>query len=687
MKQSTYIPRSELQRLFPIVMCVDEAMNIVYSSDKLRSYLPEVVDNPELNAVFRVLRPGKLATYADAMESLDSLVLLAAHNGQFAFRGQLLRTHYADEPVLCLCGAPWLFWMSRNCPEVHLGLNDFSPADVQLDQLFFMSTEKLMVADLENLNTELTEAKYRLEEAHDAQHRFFAQMSHEMRTPLNGVVSALALLETKSLDSKQEQLVTLAQGASRNLMEVINSVLDLSRMELAEEDENIDFNLPQLIQSSLNIVETKALEKSLDLRMELSPDVPAHCSGSPTRIRQVLLNLVMNAIKFTEKGSITVRVQKITDEGPRCTLRFSVEDTGAGIATELQQRIFEPYYSVHPEGEGHPDAGTGLGLDIVRRNVQHMGGELGVVSEPGVGSTFWFDCPSSVVSAGSSSDVENCDEDHAVLGGSGEMQLSGNILLVDDNQTNLLLGGMILESLGLEVSTAEDGSEAVTAVLQRDFDLVLMDIHMPEVDGMEATRQIREHKNIQELPIVALTALSYQKEKDACLEVGMNGYLTKPIVREELASELSRWLGVEQSSESAHSATGGGSEGVDSEHLKLLDHAVLQELEKQISRDNLVTVLGKVLAEAAQRWDELVSADEADDRAAVQRHVHSLSSIFRSVGLAPAADALGDIEVQLRAGDEVAAGWLDDIAALEAASLDALEEILRQYAPIDAPAG
>jgi two-component system, sensor histidine kinase len=671
MSQWADIPWNQLQRLFSVVICFDETMRITYASDTVHRYLPEVKDSPVLGEIFDVLRPGKLQTFSDANAALESLCLMTATNRRFAIRGQLLPSIRDNQQVMCLCGAPWLFWISSNCPDVRLSLSDFAPQDVQLDQLFFMNTEKQMVADLENLNTELTEAKDKLQEAHDAQHRFFAQMSHEMRTPLNGVVSALSLIEANPLDARQRQLVALAQSSSRNLMDVINYVLDLSKLELAGEDGEGVFDLPELIRSCIDILGAKAREKSLDLKLELGPDIPQHCRGHAGRLRQTLLNLIMNAIKFTDHGSVTVRAQKVAGDAQDCTLKFSVRDTGIGIADDIKQHIFEPFWSLQPGGEDHPDAGTGLGLDIVRRNVEHVGGQTGVMSEPGVGSTFWFDWPATPDSAVTAASP--------VTGPSAELDshddLSGKILLVDDNQTNLLLGTMIIESMGVEVSTAENGASAVAAVLQEDFDLVLMDIHMPDFDGIEATRQIRKHKEIQDLPIVALTALAYDKEKENCMANGMNGYLTKPIVKQVLAAELGRWLG---SNAQATLANAGELVAEGKQEVPVLvdlvDQAVLEELKRQIGPDNLRTVLSKVLAEAAQRWEELVSADNSGDKAAIQRHVHSLSSIFRSVGLLPAGEAFAAIEVQLRAGAEIDVEWIEGLEQIKTNSLQALNQ-------------
>jgi two-component system, sensor histidine kinase len=671
MSQWADIPWNQLQRLFSVVICFDETMRITYASDTVHRYLPEVKDSPVLGEIFDVLRPGKLQTFSDANAALESLCLMTATNRRFAIRGQLLPSIRDNQQVMCLCGAPWLFWISSNCPDVRLSLSDFAPQDVQLDQLFFMNTEKQMVADLENLNTELTEAKDKLQEAHDAQHRFFAQMSHEMRTPLNGVVSALSLIEANPLDARQRQLVALAQSSSRNLMDVINYVLDLSKLELAGEDGEGVFDLPELIRSCIDILGAKAREKSLDLKLELGPDIPQHCRGHAGRLRQTLLNLIMNAIKFTDHGSVTVRAQKVAGDAQNCTLKFSVRDTGIGIADDIKQHIFEPFWSLQPGGEDHPDAGTGLGLDIVRRNVEHVGGQTGVMSEPGVGSTFWFDWPATPDSAVTAASP--------VTGPSAELDsnddLSGKILLVDDNQTNLLLGTMIIESMGVEVSTAENGASAVAAALQEDFDLVLMDIHMPDFDGIEATRQIRKHKEIQDLPIVALTALAYDKEKENCMANGMNGYLTKPIVKQVLAAELGRWLG---SNAQATLANAGELVAEGKQEVPVLvdlvDQAVLEELKRQIGPDNLRTVLSKVLAEAAQRWEELVSADNSGDKAAIQRHVHSLSSIFRSVGLLPAGEAFAAIEVQLRAGAEIDVEWIEGLEQIKTNSLQALNQ-------------
>jgi len=651
MNQRVDISWESLEALFSVVMCIDESMSITYASDTLAKFVPQSRNNPRMADVFRVLRPASITTFAEAHASGNSLCLLVAKDGQFAIRGQMVPIFYKDESTLCFCGAPWLFWLNSHSPDVHLSLNDFSNQDVQLDQLFFMSTEKQMVANLEALASDLQATKTELEKAQVAQTEFFSQMSHELRTPLNGVVSAVSLLEQLPLDARESELVAFAKSSSENLMQVINYVLDVSKLGQIDGGDREEFNCPGLLRSAISVVKAKAAEKALLLQLDISGDLPQSVSGYAACLRQVLLNLLINAIKFTTEGSVTLHVRLLARTGDECRFRFEVIDTGSGISRQHHQRIFEPFFSLAPAVSAGNESSTGLGLDIVRRNVEKMGGELGLVSSPGEGSTFWFEVPLTAIQ-----DEKTVMRSHERdLPNEDEKNLSGLVLLVDDNATNLLLGSLILESLGLDVIKACNGNEAVAAAREARPDLVLMDISMPDISGLEATRQIREFAGYNSLPIIALTAHVDSREKLACQDVGMNGYLTKPILREALAAELARWLHRDESPVPA-----------------LVDEAVLQDLIRQIGQDNLRTVIDKVQAEAVQRWGELHEASGNGDMAATRRHVHSLGSIFRSVGLTPAGDAFAAVESKLRAGEELAAGWLPALAPLKDDSLLAL---------------
>jgi CheY-like chemotaxis protein len=298
-----------------------------------------------------------------------------------------------------------------------------------------------------------------------------------------------------------------------------------------------------------------------------------------------------------------------------------------------------------------------------------MGGEICVSSRSEGGTTFWFELSMKPCTA--SEEARFLDEKRSDP--AQEIQLAGRILLVDDNETNLLLGSMILESLGLEVTPVDGGAKAVAAATQSHFDLVLMDIAMPDIDGLEATRQIRTFVNSETLPVVALTAHIDDEEKRTCLEVGMNGYLTKPIVKERIKIELATWLDSNKSRQAEQPDEIIDEVSAASEH-NIVDTSVLQDLIREIGRDNLRVVIDKVQTEVTKRWIELESTTAGGDITAMRRHVHSLASIFRSVGLIAIGNSLGSIESCLRSGNELAAGWLEDLAQLKVDSLRALDE-------------
>jgi len=661
-----------LHELFTVVMCIDKSMKIVYASDTLGEKMPETLRGPLLSDVFSCLRPVPLETFSQGVRAAGSLCLLVAKSEKFAIRGQLLKIEYEGRDTLCFCGSPWLYWINAQVSAPQLGLSDFSAQDVQLDQLFFMSTEKKMVEDLENLNCDLKIAKQRMEEARNAKERFFAQMSHEIRTPLNGVVSALSLMEQLEDSDEPSDFLRLAQSSSENLMQVVNYVLSVSKLELSQNLEKTNFDLPDFVCSTIDVVRAKAQQKSLAVDLELSSQLPRFVSGAPELLRQSLLNLLINAIKFTNEGGISLRLTLNERAGEQHVVRFEVTDSGLGIAQEHLGQIFDPFWSSVSEGVAPQEQGTGLGLDIVRRNVCSMGGEIHVQSVLGGGTTFTFDLPFEAV-------------DPPAITAATEKSvpaLAGKVLLVDDNETNRVLGALILETLGLEVVTADGGCAAVATVRDAQFDLVLMDISMPDIDGLEATRQIRKLNAVPPV-IVALTAYVDADEKAACLEVGMADYLTKPIVRDDLASVLATWLASDEATNLDQTGTFLSNDSkftgnaVSKPAIEdLIDRKVLHELLIQVGQDNVRTIIKKVKAEALQRWQELEKAESLADKALIRLHVHSLSSIYRSVGLFVIGDELTNIEICLRAGDTPKSGWLEDMQRLRIDSHKALDERL-----------
>jgi signal transduction histidine kinase/CheY-like chemotaxis protein/HPt (histidine-containing phosphotransfer) domain-containing protein len=632
----------QLNQLFTIVICIDAQEQVVFASPTCRRNIPALSEQASFFELFTLVRPAGPKSIVDMRRHLNSLFLLKTKDESFAIRGQMLEVHWQGQDVLCFCGAPWVFWMNANRPDSKLGMEDFSPQDSQLDQLFLMSTEQRMVSDLEELNTELQRAKKEIEIAQEGKNAMFARMSHEMRTPLNGVVSALALLGDQKLPAQAQQLLMLANSSARNLLHVINYVLDVSKLEAGKDALELEsFELSLLLQAVSDIVRARAVEKRLKLTWRKSRELSPVYRADRAKLRQCLLNFVTNAVKFTNTGAITIRALP-SPSGKENRVRFEVEDTGPGIKEADKRRIFEPFWTGSADAPDN-ERGTGLGLDLVRRYVDVMGGTLGVISQPGRGSLFWFEIPMEPREESVPLPTnESAPVSHA-------KRFQGRVLLVDDNVTNLLLGRLILESLGVTVVEASNWSVAVEKVNRENFDLVLMDVNMPVMDGVRATQAIRQRMNKEELPIVALSAYTSGEEKERCLAAGMNDFLTKPIVREQLALQLSYWLRAESDDtaenrdRSSHLRAAGEMEQTPSLALE-----VLSDLGEQIGETHLGKVLDQFVLEVRSRWENLSAAFVDSDAVAMKREAHTLASTCKSLGLIAAGTAFSALEDELQ---------------------------------------
>ncbi|MBD3679855.1 MAG: response regulator [Rhodobacteraceae bacterium] len=384
-------------------------------------------------------------------------------------------------------------------------------------------------------------ARTEAEAALEAKSRFLATMSHEIRTPLNGVIPVAELLLDGDLSQSQRNQVETIQKSGKALLSIVDDILDLSKLEagmitLRKER----FGLDGLVGNVLDILQAPAETKNLYLNSEIADDVRGNYDGDEDRLRQVLINLVGNAIKFTERGGVTVRVCAAPDADG--ILRFEVIDTGIGIPTSEHGRIFERFEQVD-DGRTRRFGGSGLGLSITKALVSAFGGEIGVESAPERGSKFWFTLPLERVEA----DVpetkveevivqERVPTPRAPVAASPEMR---KVLVADDNFVNRTVATAILQDLGFEVTAVESGKDAVSAAGEHSFDLVLMDMHMPEMDGLEATRRIRESEGPNTgTRIIALTASVLQEDVDSCFEAGMNDFLSKPLVKAKVQELL-----------------------------------------------------------------------------------------------------------------------------------------------------
>ncbi len=502
---------------------------------------------------------------------------------------------------------------------------------------------------------------FALNEARYTEKQFLANMSHEIRTPLNAILGFSAMLETTPLNTDQQEFLGFIRTAGKNLLTIVNDILDIAKIEAGMLPlESIPFSINSLTDSIRTMLQPVASEKNLQLTVYVDPSLPAIVLGDPTRLTQILLNLLSNAIKFTKQGGVTARIEKLDETADLVRVRFVVQDTGIGIAADVLPYIFERFRQASDFTTRYY-GGTGLGLNIVKSLTEMQGGWVTVTSRLGEGSCFTLEIPYKIAP----SQVET--EGDLFVAPSGLIGQNVRILVVEDNMMNQKLALQVLKRLGYTAQVAENGQEALDKLQEEPFDLVLMDIQMPVMDGYTTTRHIRNTLQ-NSVPIIAMTAHALASEREQCIQAGMNDFLPKPFQVEELQRVMRKYTPMARPDAVADPLP---AQPAPAPPQPATSSAfTLEPLLNAVDNDPgfAAEILDLFLEQTPVELEQIRQALTAQDTKTIGRLIHTQKVPIRTFGLTYMSPLIATLEEQIAAGNEAA-----DVAPLVKQYIQAIE--------------
>jgi signal transduction histidine kinase/CheY-like chemotaxis protein/HPt (histidine-containing phosphotransfer) domain-containing protein len=588
---------------------------------------------------FEFKRPARFrGGVSDALASPGRLFLGHSNEAQLAIRGQIIESD-GKEVAALFVGVPWMAWAREHYGENSVQFDDFPAHDSQMDQLLLLSSQQRMLEDLQGLNTDLEKAKTAVEGQVDVRQRFFNRVSHEVRTPLMGVSSALTLLRDRVSDADALNLISMGDASVDRATEVINFALGEAAGQVTNSETlTVATDIRHLLRKVVKLFEATALQKGLKLETSVAPALAAQYWCPDLLIKEALINLLGNAVKFTTQGwvSVDITVEDTGSADDSHDIIFTVSDSGPGIPANFRAQVFAPFETGVTE-ETQNFGGTGLGLSSTEVAIKGIGGSI-TVGDSRVGGALF----AVRVSLRPCSDIKQAESEELEI---PVWRFNQRVLLLDDSATNLSLNSQLLESLGFVVTCAVSGSEAIAIAQtsQEAFDIALLDINLPDMTGYEVATALATSTACSEAHLIALSAYSEAEEQKKAADVGMTAFITKPFKRDAIASLLGALIDGEPTEDKL-------TEVAIDDTSAIFDTTPVDEMIELMGCEATSQIANSLEAEGTENMRALKTAVAAGDALVAEREAHTLASSCLSLGLESAGHLLRQVELDIRQG-------------------------------------